>query len=129
MFNLYPFDIDADLTDGSEYPMPVIHELYDGMRFDLGGGRIVTAYECPGHSKGEMIFLDEQTRTLFCGDALNFNLGVGAEPVSPRFPRARPPAGRRLSAQCDRDPGGRGGRPRQYLPDLIVLGAEHPADA
>jgi len=51
------------------------------MRFDLGGGRVVTAYECPGHSKGEMIFLDEQTRTMFCGDALNFNLGVGAEPV------------------------------------------------
>lgn len=81
MFNLYPYDIDTDLTDGQDEKMPVIHDLCDGMQFDLGGGRIVTAYECPGHSPGEMIFLDEQTRSLFCGDALNFNLGIGAEPV------------------------------------------------
>jgi len=80
MFNLYPFDIDVDLIDPADEPMPVIHDLTDGMQFDLGG-RIVTAYECPGHSPGEMIFLDEQTRTLFCGDALNFNLGVNAVPV------------------------------------------------
>ena len=81
MFNLYPFDIDTDLAGEDEGEMPQIRYLEDGMQFDLGGGRIVTAYECPGHSKGEMIFLDEQTRTMFCGDALNFNLGVGAEPV------------------------------------------------
>ena len=81
MFNLYPYDIDMDLTDGQDEKPPVVHALTDGMRFDLGGGRVVTAYECPGHSKGEMIFLDEQTRSLFCGDALNFNLGVGAQPV------------------------------------------------
>lgn len=82
MFNLYPYDIEIDLRepDENEKP-PVIHDLYDGQQFDLGGGRIVTAYECPGHSPGEMIFLDEQTRSLFCGDALNFNLGVSAEPV------------------------------------------------
>ena len=81
MFNLYPFDLDNDLAGEEDGPMPRLRYLEDGMQFDLGGGRIVTAYECPGHSKGEMIFLDEQTRTLFCGDALNFNLGVGAEPV------------------------------------------------
>lgn len=81
MFNLYPFDLDTDLAGEDEGEMPRLRYLEDGMQFDLGGGRIVTAYECPGHSKGEMIFLDEQTRTMFCGDALNFNLGVGAEPV------------------------------------------------
>lgn len=81
MFNLYPFDLDTDLAGEDEGDMPRLRFLEDGMQFDLGGGRIVTAYECPGHSKGEMIFLDEQTRTMFCGDALNFNLGVGAEPV------------------------------------------------
>lgn len=81
MFNLYPYDIDSDLAGEEEGEMPVVHYLEDGMRFDLGGGRVVTAYECPGHSKGEMIFLDEQTRSLFCGDALNYNLGVGAEPA------------------------------------------------
>ncbi len=82
MFNLYPYDIDVDLREpGPDEKMPVIHDLYDGQQFDLGGGRIVTAYFCPGHSAGEMIFLDEQTRTLFAGDALNFNLGVGAVPL------------------------------------------------
>ncbi len=80
MFNLYPFDLDVDLREPEE-PEPVLHDLYDGQQFDLGGGRVVTAYTCPGHSKGQMMFLDEMTRTLFVGDALNFNLGVGAVPV------------------------------------------------
>ena len=62
-------------------PMPVIHEMTDGMQFDLGGGRIVTAYDCPGHSPGEMVFLDSATRTLFAGDAVNYNLGVGRVPL------------------------------------------------
>ena len=78
---IYPYDINADLREpGPEEPMPVIHELHDGMQFDLGG-RIVTAYDCPGHSAGEMIFLDESTRCLFCGDALNYNLGMSAIPI------------------------------------------------
>lgn len=82
MFNLYPFDIDVDIREpGPDDKMPVIHDLYDGQQFDLGGGRIVTAYECPGHSKGQMMFLDEQTRSIFVGDALNFNLGVASVPV------------------------------------------------
>ena len=51
------------------------------MQFDLGGGRIVTAYACPGHTAGEMVFLDEYSKSLFAGDALNFNLGMGAVPV------------------------------------------------
>ena len=83
MFNLYPFDIETDLCNPPEGSTPpVIHDLTDGMQFDLGGGRIITAFACPGHSAGEMIFLDEQNRMLFCGDALNFNLGVSAMPMS-----------------------------------------------
>ena len=79
-FNLYPFDIYEDLRPAEDYDrQPILRDLYDGQEFDLGGGRIVTAYECPGHSPGEMVFLDHQTRTLFCGDALNFNLGISAE--------------------------------------------------
>lgn len=80
MFHLYPYDIHVDVRE-DDGPMPVIHDLYDGQQFDLGGGRIVTAYECPGHSAGEMVFLDSQTRTLFAGDAVNYNLGVSAVPV------------------------------------------------
>ncbi len=79
MFNLYPFDINVDLREPTE-EMPIVHDLTEGMEFDLGGGRIVTAYDCPGHTAGQMMLLDHQTRTLFCGDALNFNLGVSAIP-------------------------------------------------
>lgn len=86
MFNLYPYDLDVDLREpGPDEKMPVIYDLYDGQQFDLGGGRIVTAYWCPGHSAGEMVFLDEQTRTLFAGDALNFNLGIGAVPLETSY--------------------------------------------
>ena len=83
MYNTYPlyaYDLDRDLIIPDD-PMPVIHPITDGMEFDLGGGRIVTAYKCPGHTKGQMMFLDHQTRSLFCGDALNYNLGVGAVPI------------------------------------------------
>ena len=82
MFNLYPYDLNVDLREpGPDEKMPVMHDLHDGQQFDLGGGRIVTAYECPGHTAGEMVFLDEQTRSLFAGDAVNFNLGVSDCPV------------------------------------------------
>ena len=82
MFNLYPYDINVDLRDPApDEKMPVLHDLCDGQQFDLGGGRIITAYEVPGHSAGEMVFLDEQNRILIAGDAINFNLGVGAVPL------------------------------------------------
>ncbi len=80
MFNLYPYDIDVDLRDPSDCPRPVVHDLYDGQQFDLGG-RIITVYECPGHTAGEVVFLDETNRMLFAGDAVNFNLGVGSVPL------------------------------------------------
>ncbi len=73
LFNLYPYDIDVDLRDMDDLPMPVVHDLYDGQQFDLGG-RIITVYECPGHTAGEVVFLDETRRMLFAGDALNYNL-------------------------------------------------------
>ena len=80
MFHLYPYDIEVDLREPTE-PMPIVRDLTDGMEFDLGGGRIVTAYHCPGHTAGEMVFLDRAARTLIAGDALNYNLGVGAAPL------------------------------------------------
>ena len=80
MFHLYPYDISVDLR-APEAPMPIVRDLCDGQTFDLGGGRVVTAFECPGHTAGEMVFLDSQTRTLIAGDAINYNLGIGAVPV------------------------------------------------
>ena len=82
MFKLYGFDLNTDLRDpGPDEKMPVIHDLYDGMQFDLGGGRVITAYDCPGHSAGHMVFLDEMTKTMIVGDAVNYNIGMGAVPV------------------------------------------------
>lgn len=82
MFRLYGFDINEDLREpGPDEKMPIIHELHDGMQFDLGGGRIVTAYDCPGHSPGHMIFLDEMTKTMIVGDAVNFNIGMSSIPI------------------------------------------------
>lgn len=51
---------------------PVWKELADGQTFDLGG-RTVTAWHCPGHTAGEMVFIDDLTHTLLCGDACNCN--------------------------------------------------------
>ena len=73
MFHLYPYDINVDLRDTTSEPMPVVRFLEDGQRFDLGG-RVITVYECPGHTAGEVVLLDETDRMLFAGDALNYNL-------------------------------------------------------
>ena len=82
MFPLYPFDLDEDVRDpGPEDEAPVLRSLEDGQEFDLGGGRVVTTFSCPGHTKGEMVFLDSMTGSLFAGDAVNYNLGVGAVPL------------------------------------------------
>ena len=78
---IYPYDLETDVREPSESePLPRLHYLEDGQQFDLGG-RVITAYDCPGHSTGEMVFLDEKTRSLFCGDALNYNLGIRATSI------------------------------------------------
>lgn len=64
--------------------MPLLRPLQDGQVFDLGGRR-VTAWHCPGHTPGEMVFIDDQTRILFCGDACNNNLGLFSPVDSPAF--------------------------------------------
>ena len=51
---------------------PIWKPLEDGHVFDLGN-RTVTALHCPGHTAGEMVFIDDLTKTLLCGDACNCN--------------------------------------------------------
>lgn len=77
LFNLYGFDLSIDLRDPVDDKVPIIHDLYDGQQFDLGN-RTVTVFECPGHTAGEVVFLDSKTRSLFAGDAINFNLGINS---------------------------------------------------
>ena len=78
MFKLVPYDLNE--VEPSEDKEITVHDLADGMQFDLGG-KIITCYECFGHSLGEVVFLDETDRILFAGDAVNYNLGVSSCPV------------------------------------------------
>ncbi|MBQ9858501.1 MAG: MBL fold metallo-hydrolase, partial [Oscillospiraceae bacterium] len=43
------------------------------MVFDLGG-RKLTVYHTPGHTKGSCCLIDNKSRILFSGDAANINL-------------------------------------------------------
>ena len=57
--------------------------LKEGDVFDLGGVTL-RAFACPGHTAGSMVFLDEEERILFNGDAFSnatFLLGEEALPV------------------------------------------------
>ena len=79
----YPYNADADIQPMGA--MATRLPLVDGQRFNLGGGRVVTAYACPGHTPGQMMFMDDYSRTLFVGDALNCNLFMTSKPGAPNF--------------------------------------------
>lgn len=68
---VYPYNLAEDVSAWG--PCPALHPLEDGQVIDLGGRR-VTVFACPGHTPGSITFLDENTRTLFLGDACNCNL-------------------------------------------------------
>lgn len=71
---VYPYHLDEDLTEWG--PCPTLYPLVDGQTIDLGN-RKVTVYASPGHTAGSITFLDENSRTLFMGDACNCNLLLG----------------------------------------------------
>ena len=62
--------------------MPKVIPMEDGHVFDLGGGRKVDVIHTPGHSKGEVVFIDPSVRILFSGDACNPNLGIRATSIN-----------------------------------------------
>jgi hydroxyacylglutathione hydrolase len=49
--------------------------LHEGDVIDLGNRRI-TAYDCPGHTAGQMYFIDDFSRIAFTGDCCNYNNGT-----------------------------------------------------
>lgn len=51
--------------------------IKEGCSFDLGGGRVVTAYSLPGHSPAHLYYVDSSSRIAFTGDCVNFNNGAG----------------------------------------------------
>jgi hydroxyacylglutathione hydrolase len=63
--------------------LPEMLPMDDGFKFDLGG-RSVTAYDCPTHTSGHMVFVDDRTKTLFAGDAVGSdNAGPANNPINP----------------------------------------------
>lgn len=71
----------ADAKWGNWGHMPKINPLHDGQVLDLGG-RKLTVYHIPGHTAGSCVFLDDQSRIVFSGDAANGNVGATATSVS-----------------------------------------------
>lgn len=71
----YDYDPGRDIRPWEK--TPVKKPLKDGHVFDLGG-RKVTAYHVPGHTAGELVFLDGLSRTLLLGDACNGTLLLGS---------------------------------------------------
>lgn len=61
------------------YPqsLPKLLPLEDGQIFDLGGRTLHTVHT-PGHTAGEVVFIDPLEKILFSGDGCNPNLGVRA---------------------------------------------------
>ena len=59
------------------YPqsLPQLLPLEDGQKFDLGGRTLHTIHT-PGHTPGEVVFIDPLEKILFSGDGCNPNLGV-----------------------------------------------------
>lgn len=51
-------------------PIENYHDLRDGDCFNLGG-IFIEIYACPGHTKGSMVMLIPEERTLILGDACN----------------------------------------------------------
>ena len=62
----YDYDVETDIRPWEK--MPKLNEMTDGQVFDLGGRR-VTAWHCPGHTAGEMVCIDDLTKTLLLVDA------------------------------------------------------------
>lgn len=78
----YDYHVEEDIC---EWPgVPTRKPLKDGQVFDLGG-RTLTFYECPGHTPGEMVAIDDKNRILFCGDACNNHLIFMTAPGDPNF--------------------------------------------
>jgi hydroxyacylglutathione hydrolase len=81
--SVYPYNLAEDVTEWG--PCPTLYPLEDEQVIDLGN-RKVTVYACPGHTSGSITFLDENSRSLFMGDACNCTLHLGGGvPGSPSF--------------------------------------------
>ena len=84
------YDYNRDMVrEFTEFPEFL--DIEDGQVFDLGG-RKLTVYLIPGHTKGGLVLLDDQSRILFSGDCANVNtlvLGTSINTALKGFLRIR----------------------------------------
>lgn len=78
--SLDAYDISAEQARYAE-TLPKLLPLEDGQIFDLGG-RKVEVVHTPGHTPGEVVFIDPSVRILFSGDACNPNLGIRSASIN-----------------------------------------------
>lgn len=67
------------VPERSDSPIYEWEPITDGMEIDLGG-RKLKAIHTPGHTDGEMCFLDETSRILFSGDTANVGIILMRQP-------------------------------------------------
>jgi len=71
------------------YPEPApggsVEAIGDGKAIDLGGGRELVAFETPGHTRAHLAFLDRETDSVFCGDAVAIQVD-GSNALRPSTP-------------------------------------------
>jgi glyoxylase-like metal-dependent hydrolase (beta-lactamase superfamily II) len=63
-------ELRAEVLDILDAPRPLDLIVDEGVRFNLGGGVILTAYSLPGHMLAELGWFEESTHTLILGDAI-----------------------------------------------------------
>ena len=90
----------GDLLDtlyGRLAPTPAerIHVLEDGEDIAVGGGRVLTTVDSPGHAKHHLALHDSESGILFAGDAVGVRL-----PDAGILRPATPPADFDLEAAC-----------------------------
>ena len=71
----YPWPSDFDIEKYLEYKACNFCALQDGKIIDLGARQIRVIF-LPGHTKGSVVFFDEQTGTLFSGDNISNSLWI-----------------------------------------------------
>ena len=69
-YQIFDYSIEA-ITEIVRFPF--LLPLTEGDCFNLGG-RVVEAFEIPGHTDGGIAFLDVNNRIMFSGDCCNVNL-------------------------------------------------------
>lgn len=66
-------------------PADRLRVLHDGDNVEIGGGRLLTAINSPGHAKHHLGFHDSSSGLIFCGDAVGVRLPGGGvlRPATP----------------------------------------------